>query len=404
MLVKAEAHYDQNTSDSRIGDNCLFKFEIASAEKLDTQLKIFITGIAGFIGFNLAKRIVEHTDHTIIGVDKLGHASNSAAGDWLAAQDGCRFHPVDIGDVDAIQSIVKQQQPDAVLHLAAESHVDRSIDQPEDFITSNINGTFNLLRIFHDYWDQLNQSGSDKADRFRFINVSTDEVFGSLSAEDPIATETSPYQPNSPYAASKAAADHLVRAWYQTYGLPTISTHCSNNYGPWQFPEKLIPVVIMKAQRLQPIPIYGDGKNIRNWIHVDDHTRALLQVLENGVSGDTYNIAGENEIANLQLVDQVCDTLQELLPLKLDADSPRSPDGSIKHYRELITFVADRPGHDFRYSLNVDKITRDLNWSPNIDLRSGLKQTIAWYLENVDWCASTLSNHAYQLDRQGLKP
>lgn len=283
-------------------------------------------------------------------------------------------------------------QPDAVMHLAAESHVDRSIDGPDAFIQTNIIGTYVLLEAARAYYLQLTDTAKD---RFRFHHISTDEVYGSLGPNDPAFSETTPYDPHSPYSASKAASDHLVRAWFDTYGLPVVLTNCSNNYGPYQFPEKLIPVVILKAIRGEPIPVYGKGENIRDWLYVEDHARALELVLTKGRVGQTYNIGGDNEQRNIDLVNMICELLDEVRP-------PQENGLSIESYSELITFVTDRPGHDMRYAIDASKIKTELGWNPKEDFSSGFRKTITWYLENEPWWQDILSGD-YQLQRQGLE-
>jgi dTDP-glucose 4,6-dehydratase len=348
-------------------------------------MTILVTGGAGFIGSNLVRQLISETDFRVINVDKLTYAGN------LNSLGECRKHPrhqferVDIGDPSAVQKMLSQHKVRAVMHLAAESHVDRSIDGPQAFIQTNIVGTFNLLQASLDYWRSLN----DEAKRsFKFIHVSTDEVFGSLGLDERKFVEASPYQPHSPYSASKAASDHLARAWHDTYGLPVIVTNCSNNYGPFQFPEKLIPVVILKCLRREPIPVYGKGENVRDWLHVSDHCRALRLVLEKGKPGQTYNIGGNNEWRNLDLVKLICRLVDEVV-------TPDSPS------ENLITFVADRPGHDLRYAIDSSKIHRGLGWRPAEIAESGFRKTVQWYLDHHSWWENILSGE-YQLERLGM--
>lgn len=307
--------------------------------------------------------------HTIINVDSMTYAANEDSLSSVANDENYVFEQVDIRNREKLSNIFEEYQVDAVLHLAAESHVDRSIDGPADFISTNIVGTFNLLDVSEVYW-----RGIGKPDKFRFHHVSTDEVYGSLPADPSVLfTEQTPYAPRSPYSASKASSDHLVRAWHETYGLPVVITNCSNNYGPYQFPEKLIPVIILNALAEKPLPIYGDGSNIRDWLFVDDHVKALLQVLQDGESGSSYNIGGNNELSNLQLVKILCGILDRISPRKNG------------QYDELIQFVADRPGHDARYAIDASRIKEELGWVPSVTVELGLEQTVRWYLDNEDW-------------------
>jgi dTDP-glucose 4,6-dehydratase len=349
-------------------------------------VKVLITGGAGFIGSAVVRHYITETDATVVNVDKLTYAGNLDSVAEVSASPHYHFEKVDICDAGELQRLFGHYQPDAVMHLAAESHVDRSIDGPAQFIETNIVGTYTLLEGARHYWQNL--SSEAQAD-FRFHHISTDEVYGSLGP-DGYFTEETPYQPNSPYSASKAASDHLVRAWHHTYGLPVVTTNCSNNYGPYHFPEKLIPLVIIKALRGEPLPVYGKGDNIRDWLYVEDHARALRLVLEKGRPGETYNIGGHNERTNLQVVETICSHLDELLP-----DSHNVP------HANLIKFVPDRPGHDKRYAIDAGKLERELGWRPAETFESGLRKTVKWYLDNRTWWERVLSG-AYQGERLGL--
>lgn len=331
-------------------------------------MKLLITGGAGFIGSAVTRQAIA-AGHSIVNVDILTYAANLANLSSVEQSPNYIFEKIDICDFEAIKSVIEKHQPDAIMHLAAESHVDRSIDGPGAFINTNVIGTFNLLQVARDHWSKLT---GDRKDAFKFHHVSTDEVYGDLEIDDPAFTETHPYDPSSPYSASKAASDHLVRAWSRTFGLPTVITNCSNNYGPYQFPEKLIPVVILKALHRQPIPVYGTGENIRDWLYVDDHADALLTVLFKGALGETYNIGGNNERTNLELVKTICALVDEHTGDDFD-------------HSTLIEFVTDRPGHDQRYAINADKIKNELGWAPSVEWNSGFKATLQWYLNNEDW-------------------
>jgi len=355
-------------------------------------MKIFVTGAAGFIGSNLVRHLILDCQHEVIAVDKLTYAGNQNSLAEFSTNESFVFLEGDICDADQMEAAFEQHQPDAIMHLAAESHVDRSIDGPEVFIQTNIVGTYRLLEVSRKYYQQL--SGARK-EQFRFHHVSTDEVYGSLKPEDPAFSETTPYTPHSPYSASKASSDHLVRAWGDTYKLPVILTNCSNNYGPYQFPEKLIPVVILKAIKGEPIPVYGKGENIRDWLYVTDHARALEQVVTKGRVGETYNVGGDNEQTNIDLVKMICGILDEVRP----AQANGLP---IDSYQELITFVTDRPGHDMRYAIDARKIKQELGWAPEEDFSSGFRKTVHWYLENDSWLNDILSGD-YQLERKGLQ-
>jgi dTDP-glucose 4,6-dehydratase len=346
-------------------------------------MNILITGGAGFIGSNLIRQILDETSHRIVNVDKLTYAGNLSSLADCAENPRYCFEKADLCDAAALQTLFSRHRPDAVMHLAAESHVDRSIDGPGEFIQTNIVGTYNLLQAAREYISAFNFPISD----FRFLHVSTDEVYGSLSADDPGFSEATPYSPHSPYSASKASSDHLVRAWHDTYGLPVLVTNCSNNYGPCQFPEKLIPVVILKCLRGESIPVYGKGENIRDWLYVGDHCAALRTVLEKGKPGETYNIGGNNEQTNLDLVKHICAILDELHP------GPQP-------YGKLIGFVADRPGHDLRYAIDPTKIRTELGWEPRETFQTGFRKTIQWYLENQEWWQGILDG-SYKLERLG---
>ena len=334
---------------------------------------ILVTGGAGFIGSAVVRHIIENTNDIVINVDKLTYAGNLDNVNEVSGNFRYFFEQVDICDRYAIDDVFSHHQPDVVMHLAAESHVDRSIDSPVDFIETNIVGTYNMLEVARSYWVSLNEI---KKCSFRFHHISTDEVFGDLEGGDDLFTEETPYAPSSPYSASKAASDHLVRAWFRTYNLPVIITNCSNNYGPYQFPEKLIPLVILNALAGEDLPVYGAGEQVRDWLYVDDHAEALFKVVQQGVVGETYNIGGHNEKKNIEVVRTVCNILDELMPLD---------EGS---YQDLITHVADRPGHDQRYAIDASKIAKDLNWRPKETFDSGIRKTIRWYLDNKNWCDS----------------
>ncbi len=351
-------------------------------------MKILVTGGAGFIGSAVIRHIIGHTDDTVINVDKLTYAGNLESLDVVAHSPRYLFCQVDICDRAALDAVFAAYAPDAVMHLAAESHVDRSIDGPAAFIDTNIVGTYTLLESARQYWLTLAE-GAKQA--FRFHHISTDEVYGALGPTG-LFTEETPYSPNSPYSASKASSDHLVRAWRETYGLPTLVTNCSNNYGPYHFPEKLIPLVILNALAGKPLPVYGKGNQIRDWLYVEDHARALYQVVTEGVIGETYNIGGHNEKQNIEVVHTICDLLEEMRPVK--------PAG-IAHYRDLITHVTDRPGHDVRYAIDAGKIQRELGWQPQETFESGIRKTVRWYLDNAAWWQHVMDG-SYQMQRLGL--
>ena len=347
---------------------------------------LFVTGGAGFIGSALIRRLIEVSDYHIVNIDKLTYAGNLESLLSVADSNHYQFEQADICDAETMAALFTQYQPTAIMHLAAESHVDRSIDGPADFVQTNLVGTYVLLEAARQYWKKLDK---EAATQFRFHHISTDEVYGTLG-ESGLFEETTPYQPNSPYSATKAGSDHLVRAWHHTYGLPVVMTNCSNNYGPYQFPEKLIPLIINNALVGKPLPVYGKGDNIRDWLFVDDHAEALQIVLENGKLGESYNIGGFNEHTNLDVVHRVCDILDELLP-----DSEHKP------HRNLITFVTDRPGHDQRYAIDASKIERELGWKPKETFASGLRKTVEWYINNREWNERVMDG-SYQQERLGL--
>lgn len=351
-------------------------------------MRILVTGGAGFIGSALVRFLHESTEHEIINVDKLTYAGNLSSIDSVAGSQRYTFEQVDICDRAALHALFKKHQPEIVMHLAAESHVDRSIDGPGQFIQTNIIGTYNLLEESRELYGALSDAQKSK---FRFHHISTDEVFGDLKGTTDLFTETTPYSPSSPYSASKASSDHLVRAWRRTFGLPVVITNCSNNYGPFHFPEKLIPLMILNALDGKPLPVYGDGQQIRDWLFVEDHARALYLVATQGEVGETYNIGGHNEKTNLEVVETICALLDELKP---------SQHGNVKHYKELIQFVQDRPGHDLRYAIDASKIERELGWKPLETFETGLRKTVQWYLSNEQWWRAILDG-SYRLERLG---
>jgi dTDP-glucose 4,6-dehydratase len=348
-------------------------------------MKILVTGGAGFIGSAVIRNIIENTSYSVVNVDKLTYAGNKESLKCISGNERYAFEQADICDQVKIAEIFETHKPDAVMHLAAESHVDRSIDGPAAFIETNITGTYSMLSCAKNYWETLEDSA--KKD-FRFHHISTDEVYGSLGSKG-LFTETTPYDPRSPYSASKASSDHLVQAWFHTYGIPVVITNCSNNYGPYHFPEKLIPLVILNALEMKPLPIYGKGDNIRDWLYVDDHAKALLMVVEKGTPGETYNVGGRNERTNLEVVETICDTLDKLKP---------STDGT--PYRELITFVKDRPGHDMRYAIDASKLETELGWKALENFDTGIEKTVRWYLDN-EWWWKPIREKKYAGERLG---
>ncbi len=351
-------------------------------------MKLLITGGAGFIGSAVIRHIIDNTNHSVINVDKLTYAGNLESLESIKNNARYAFEQVDICDASEIKRVFNEYQPDIIMHLAAESHVDRSIDSPGEFIQTNIVGTYVLLEEARDYWSSLK---GDKKDGFRFHHVSTDEVYGDLEGTDDLFTEETSYAPSSPYSAAKASSDHLVRAWQRTFKFPTLITNCSNNYGPYQFPEKLIPLIILNALEGKDLPIYGNGKQIRDWLYVDDHARALLHVALTGEIGETYNIGGHNELQNIEVVKTVCSILDELVPSKLDG---------IDQYEQLITYVGDRAGHDVRYAIDATKIDKELGWTPDETFATGIRKTVQWYLDNNIWC-DRVKDGSYQGERLG---
>lgn len=348
-------------------------------------MKLLITGGAGFIGSALIRHLIRDTTHSVVNIDKLTYAGNLESLRDIAQSSHYAFEHIDICDAKALARAFAEHRPDAVMHLAAESHVDRSIDGPAAFIHTNMVGTYTLLEAARHYWMSLEATARET---FRFHHISTDEVYGDLEDSGLLFTESTPYAPSSPYSASKAGSDHLVRAWHRTYGLPVLITNCSNNYGPYHFPEKLIPLMILNALEGKPLPIYGGGQQIRDWLYVEDHARALRCVIERGIPGETYNIGGHNEWKNLDVVQAICALMEELAPSEGAA------------YRDLITHVNDRPGHDMRYAIDAGKIGRELDWMPQETFESGLRKTVQWYLDNPGWCRR-VQDGSYQRERLG---
>ncbi|HDZ5417926.1 TPA: dTDP-glucose 4,6-dehydratase [Vibrio harveyi] len=351
-------------------------------------MKILVTGGAGFIGSAVIRHIIRDTQDTVINLDKLTYAGNLESLAEVSDSERYHFEHVDICQRDELDRVFAKHQPDLVMHLAAESHVDRSIDGPAAFIETNVMGTYHLLESARQYWSTLDYT---RKAAFRFHHISTDEVYGDLEGTDDLFTETTSYAPSSPYSASKASSDHLVRAWQRTYGFPTLVTNCSNNYGPYHFPEKLIPLMILNALDGKPLPVYGDGMQIRDWLFVEDHARALYKVVTEGEIGETYNIGGHNEKANIEVVKTICSLLEEFRPNK--------PAG-VESYESLITYVKDRPGHDVRYAIDATKIARELNWTPEETFESGIRKTVEWYLNNQQWWQRVLDG-SYSLERLG---
>lgn len=348
-------------------------------------MKLLVTGGAGFIGSAVVRHIIGNTNDCVVNVDKLTYAGNLESLEAAASSERYSFEQVDICDRLELERVFLEHQPDGVMHLAAESHVDRSIDGPAAFVETNIVGTYTLLEAARSYWNSLD---ADRKDRFRFHHISTDEVYGDLEGPEGLFTEQTAYAPSSPYSASKASSDHLVRAWQRTYGFPTLITNCSNNYGPYHFPEKLIPLVILNALEGKPLPVYGKGEQIRDWLYVEDHARALYKVATQGHVGETYNIGGHNEKQNIDVVQTICALLDELAPT---AHTP---------YSSLITYVPDRPGHDIRYAIDASKIERELGWRPQETFESGIRKTVQWYLVNSEWC-QRVQDGSYQRERLG---
>lgn len=349
-------------------------------------MKILVTGGAGFIGSAVIRHIIHNTDDEVLNIDKLTYAGNLESLKEVDKNSRYTFQQIDICDKEALEQAFDSFKPNLVMHLAAESHVDRSIDGPAEFINTNIVGTYHLLEVARQYWQNLDDLDKQQ---FKFHHISTDEVYGDLEGTTDLFTETTPYAPSSPYSASKASSDHLVRAWHRTYGFPILVTNCSNNYGPYHFPEKLIPLVILNALDSKALPVYGKGNQIRDWLYVEDHARALYKVVTEGKIGETYNIGGHNEKQNIEVVKTICHILDELKPQAND-----------QPYESLIKFVKDRPGHDLRYAIDARKIANELNWTPTETFDSGIRKTVEWYLNNMEWC-SRVQDGSYQRERLG---
>jgi len=350
---------------------------------------ILVTGGAGFIGSELIRHLLSSSNHRVVNVDKLTYSGNLESLESINNSKRYHFEQIDICDEIEFKRVLIEKKPDTIIHLAAESHVDRSIDGPKEFILTNIVGTYTILEQSNQYWQSLQ---GEKKDNFRFLHVSTDEVYGDLNGTDDYFSEATSYDPSSPYSASKASSDHLVRAWHRTYNLPVLITNCSNNYGPYQFPEKLIPHIILNAIAGKELPVYGDGKQIRDWLFVNDHVRALMTVAFSGDIGETYNIGGNNEIQNIDVVKRICELLDDLIPEKLNG---------LTSFSDLITYVQDRPGHDVRYAIDASKIKNNLGWTPKEDFFSGIRKTVEWYLENLSW-SENIQDGSYKLERIGV--
>ena len=359
------------------------------------KMKILVTGGAGFIGSAVIRHIIENTQDSVVNLDKLTYAGNLESLMEVADSNRYAFELVDICNAQELSRVLMLHQPDVIMHLAAESHVDRSIDGPAAFIETNIVGTYTLLEATREYWNVLPDT---KKTAFRFHHISTDEVYGDLEGPEDLFTEETPYAPSSPYSASKASSDHLVRAWLRTYGLPTVVTNCSNNYGPYHFPEKLIPLVILNALEGKNLPIYGKGNQVRDWLYVEDHARALYKVATEGRIGETYNIGGHNEKQNIEVVNTICELLEELVPANKHSYEGGNPEG----FKGLVTYVQDRPGHDIRYAIDASKIEKELGWVPQETFETGMKKTVQWYLNNAEW-AARVQDGSYQRERLGAK-